>query len=116
MREWVIKYWLQFLFGIIIAGLTAFYKRKLNEVKERKRCDEELEKQRFEEFNLLKGAMQAVLRGQIIQLYNHCLDRGNTSRIYEKENATELYNSYHALGGNGVIDGIYKDLMNMNTK
>jgi phosphoribosylformylglycinamidine (FGAM) synthase PurS component len=116
MREWLMKYWLQVLFGAVVAGFTALYRKKIDKIKQQKELELKLEQQRAEEFELLKDAIKAVLRGQIVQSYNHCLDRGEVCRIYEKENVEELYNSYHALGGNGVIDGIYKDLMEMKTQ
>lgn len=116
MREWLIKYWLQVLFGAIVTGFSVAYKKHMDKKRAKEKHERDLEDTRIHEFELLKQAMQATLRGQIIQAYNHCLDRGNICRIYEKENAEELYESYHALGGNGVIDGIYKDLMGMNTK
>ena len=116
MREWFIKYWLQVMFGAIVTGFSVAYKKYVDKKRAEEKCKRDLEEVRLREFELIKQAMQATLRGQIIQAYNHCLDRGNICRIYEKENAEELYKSYHALGGNGVIDGVYKDLLGMETK
>ena len=116
MREWLMKYWLQVIFGAVITLISSQYKKKIKEINELQKLEEVAKKARTEELSILKRSMQAILRGQIIQVYNQCLDRGNICRIYEKENVDELYKSYHALGGNSVIEGVYRALMNMNTK
>lgn len=62
--------------------------------------------------DLLKLSIQALLRSQIIDIYNRCKKLGYCE-LYEKDNLSNLYKYYHSLGLNGVMDGIYKDVMNL---
>lgn len=51
--------------------------------------------------------VQALLRDRLIQTYNHYNDKGYAP-IYAKENFENMYNQYHALGKNGVMDEIHE--------
>lgn len=51
--------------------------------------------------------VQALLRDRLIQTYNHYNDKGYAP-IYAKENFENMYQQYHSLGKNGVMDEIYE--------
>lgn len=96
MQDFIIKYWLQILFGAAITGGTAAWKwiRRRN--------------------NLEKG-LRALLRDRIIYTYNYYEEK-KFCPIYAKENVTSMYDEYHALGGNGTITQLYEELMELPTK
>jgi len=60
----------------------------------------------------IENGMQALLRGQIIQSYNRCKDKGYCP-IYELENVESLNKEYKILGGNGAIKKLVEELRNM---
>lgn len=64
---------------------------------------------------LLKLSIQALLRAQIVDIYNRCKKQG-FCELYEKDNLSNLYKYYHSLGLNGVMDSIYKEIMSLPDK
>ncbi|HYF75166.1 MAG TPA: hypothetical protein VD757_01155 [Candidatus Nitrosocosmicus sp.] len=97
MPEWILQYWIQWVFALIIGGLTTGYKRLANKLKEQ---------------DAIKLGIQALLRDRIIQSYNHYQEKGYCP-IYALENVTALYNQYHALGGNGTVTELVERLKDM---
>lgn len=99
MAEWILNYWIEVLFGIIIACWTVAYKRLCKKIKEQE-C--------------VKLGVQALLRDRIVQSYNHYLEK-DYCPIYARENVDELYEQYHALGGNGTVTGLVEKLKELPT-
>ena len=58
--------------------------------------------------------VQALLRAEIIRLYNKYIDL-KAIPIYERENLEHLFVEYKALGGNGVIDSLIEKLNELPT-
>lgn len=77
MLDWIIRYWVQWLFGLICAALLAGYRRLAKRVKEQE-----------EERKAIKAGLLAILHDR---LYAEC----------------SRYISYHALGGNGTGTELY---------
>lgn len=100
MAEWILKYWIEALFGLISACLVAGYRRLSCKLKEQ---------------DCIKLGIQALLRDRIIQSYNHYTEKG-CCPIYAMENVIELYNQYHALGGNGAVTELVERLKDMPTE
>ena len=61
---------------------------------------------------LVKEGDQASLRNILYRVYNEGKAKG-FSTIEEKENFNNLYDKYHKLGANGVMDGTYKKYMSL---
>lgn len=60
----------------------------------------------------IQEGVQALLRDRLIAEYNEGVRKGY-ARIYEKENFENMYEQYHNLGANGVMDDIrekYREL------
>lgn len=98
MKEWIIKYWLEALFGAILAGLSAALLR--------------LRKQaiaRAKEQEALKEGMQALLRKSIIDDYNYYTEKGWIP-IYAMENVVSMFHSYESLDGNGTVPELVHEL------
>lgn len=91
MKEWIVKYWIEVLFGAVAVGFGAIYKRLSKKLK-RQICDQKA----------LKDGTKALLRNSIIQMYDKYTEREQIP-IYAMENVNEMYEAYHALGGNGTI-------------
>lgn len=96
--EWVIEYWIKYVFGLIALGFGLLYKAIMKERKERKA--EAAAKAKEDE--AIKLGVQALLRDRIIQAHNYCMREGFCP-IHDRDNINNLYNRYHDLGGNGTV-------------
>lgn len=59
--------------------------------------------------------VQALLKDRLIERYNHYDEKGYAP-IYAKENFLNMWEQYHCLGGNGVMDELQEKFMNMPEK
>jgi len=101
MVEFIIKYWLEVGFGLIVLALTASVKYFHKQDKKRKL-----------EQDAIKKGIQALLRDSIINQYNKYAEKKYIP-IYALENVTAMYKEYHALGGNGTITHLYEELLEL---
>ena len=101
MWEFVAKYWLEFVFGVIAAALGAGYAKISKRLK-----DEKVRNQAIE------NGVRDILRMQILDTYDRCKASGSIS-VSRKDAIDSAYNSYHALGGNGTITQVHNELMAM---
>lgn len=96
MAEWITKYWLEVLFGLLVSGagvgLKLIYSRG---------------KKREEEDKKVKAGTLALLHDK---LYHRCNEYIAISHIStdELKNLEYLYDSYSALGGNGTCKKLYE--------
>lgn len=91
MEEWILKYWLQVIFGAIVTIIVAIYNKQHKEVK-----------RKMKEYEAVQSGVQALLRDRIIQSYNHYMGKGYIP-IYAHENICNLFQQYQSLGGNSTI-------------
>lgn len=101
MPEWVTKYWVEWLFGLLIAILTALVKRISTRLK-REQAENEA----------LRNGMKSLLRAQIIE---NCERAGRDGWCGPRMRDTinDLYASYHALGGNGTVTSVVEQTMRL---
>ncbi len=92
--ELFINYWAEFLLTIVSGGIVFFIKLLYSREK------------------ALRDGIQSLLRDRLIHLYNQCVEEGYC-QIYKKESFTSMYDSYHALGGNGTITKLYEKFMEL---
>lgn len=95
MLEFIVKYWAQWLFGIVAAGLTAAYRNLSKKIKAQK-----------EENKAIKDGLLAILHDRLYQVCTHYIEIGYID-LSALKNAEYLYESYHALGGNGTGTELY---------
>lgn len=101
MWEWLIKYWLEVLFGLVTAGIGIALRRiskKLNQEKKRNQA--------------IEDGVRDILRMQILDTYEKCTQAGKIS-VSRKDAIDSAYRSYHALGGNGTITQVHNEIMEM---
>ena len=83
--------------GLLITILTAVWRKiKLNEKKTES----------------VQLGVQALLRDRLYSTYLHYQEKG-FAPIYARENFENMYNQYHNLGANGVMDDIYRKFMDL---
>lgn len=63
----------------------------------------------------LEQGVQALLRDRLYQMYAHYMEKG-CAPIYARENFENMYQKYHSLGANGVMDDYYKKFMEIPTE
>lgn len=91
MPEWVSKYWIEWVFGLVIAGLTWAFR-----VLSKRMHVQQAENQ------ALRDGMRSLLRAQIVEECERCTADGWCGDR-KRSTIADLYQSYHALGGNGSI-------------
>lgn len=97
MTEFILKYWLECIFGIVVTGLTFGYKKLYKRIKEQES---------------LKDGVLAILHDRIFQAARNYISRGHIS-IEEMRNVQYLYDSYHELGGNGTGTELYERIKHL---
>lgn len=100
MIEFILKYWIEFLFGLIISGMGVIGKILYSQYLKNKAIG--------------KG-VEALLRNGIVQTYNKWSEKGYCP-IYARENAIRMYEPYHTLGGNDVATDLIEDLKKLPTE
>lgn len=97
MIDFVLKYWIQELFALIIAVITWLWRALLR---------------RKQENDAIKEGMMALLHDRIYQACSYFLKRGWCS-MEDRSNLEYLYKPYKALGGNGTGESLYKKCMDL---
>ena len=59
--------------------------------------------------------VQALLRDRLIWAHDHYMQKG-CYPIYARENVEEMYTRYHALGGNGTVTSLVRELDGLPTE
>ena len=59
--------------------------------------------------------VQALLRDRLIHEYNKAIDRGYAP-IYAKQNFENMWDQYHNLAANGVMDEIHEKFIHLPTE
>lgn len=103
MPDWIAKYWIEWLFGVIAAGLIAYIRIIAKQVKKER-----------EEQKALRDGMRSLLRRQIIMDCEHAIAEGYCP-MARKDTIADMYKSYHALGGNGVVTGLKDQTMKLSS-
>jgi oligoendopeptidase F len=104
MWDFILKYWLEFVFGLIVAGLSAAYAHLAKRFKAEKKKNEAIE-------NGLRG----ILRIQILDTYDRCVADGNKISVSRKDAVVSIYQSYCALGDSidDTIKQLYEEIVHM---
>lgn len=63
----------------------------------------------------VRQGLQALLRDRIINAHSHYMNKGEYP-VYARENVNAMYKSYHALGGNGTVTAIVRELEQLPTQ
>lgn len=100
MWDFILKYWLEAVFGLAVAGLSFLYRKLSGRVKR---------------FEAIGNGVQALLRDRIIQAYNNYQEKGFCP-IYARDNVEKMYQEYHALGGNGTITELVERINELPTE
>lgn len=104
MWDFVMKYWLEFAFGVIVAGLSAAYGRLEKKFKAEKKKNAAIE-----------SGLRGILRIQILDTYDKCVADGRKISVSRKDAIASIYQSYCALGDtvDDTIKALYEEIVHM---
>lgn len=68
-----------------------------------------------EESELVKSALRALLRSELMRTHHQAVRDGHASTV-DKEVMERTYQSYHMLGGNGIATNLHDEMMALPTK
>ncbi len=103
----------------LLAGGVSFVTVRWKLRKERKSNESKAFIERLEALDkrdeVFAGAIRSMLRQSIINTYDRYTLKG-WAKVYVKDNVQEMYDCYHALGGNGTITHLVDEFMNLPTR
>lgn len=133
MIDFIVKYWVEFLFGLVVSGMGIFFKRHMTLLKKEQAAEKKdfldlIKKEIGIEFNkaldndkslqsqinimnnqfsnLLKGIL-SIQRRTFEEDCRKLLDENHDITIDEYEQITEDHDVYNSLGGNHNGDKLY---------
>ena len=71
-----------------------------------------LEEEREKKEKARDDLQLAVARTLLIRECNHYINKGYAP-LYAIDSISEMYDAYHALGGNGAVTGIYNEFLSL---
>lgn len=110
--SWILKYWLEVLFGLITGGFTLLSKHLYNKVKAEKEAERQELKEMVQTITAVNSGMVCILHNELRRANREYTTRGYCT-YDEKEELTEMYETYAALGGNGTGAAAYKHCMEL---
>lgn len=95
--DFVVKYWVQELFALIIGLLTWLVKQ----VKVKKK-----------EYGVLNEAIMALLHDRLYKACSFLIEKGYCT-IEDRQNLEYLFVPYKSLGGNGTVESLYRKCLDL---
>lgn len=96
---------------LCITGVAGWLGGKIRGSKEER---ERREIQQQEERDMNRRIFRLLLRYRLKDLHEHYVLGGRTCPVEVKQGIQEVYELYHALGGNGQGTHMYKELMELH--
>ncbi len=87
MIQIIFEYWIELLLTSLTTGIIYIFKQYVG----------------------LKNGVKAILRNEIVRIYENYSKLGYCPS-YMKENASEIYVSYHKLKGNGMATSMINEI------
>ena len=91
----------------LVGGIFNYF---MNGAKARRRHAQELADEVDKRNEIIKRGVQALLRHDLYEIYNHWIKKGYCPNDV-KNDVENMYNQYHNLGKNGVMDSMYHELL-----
>ncbi len=101
MWEFVLKYWVEFLFGIVAAGLIAGYKKLATKIQSNKETEK-----------AIADGMKYLLMFKLREEGEKYMKQGSCSTEHKHE-YEKVYAAYHALGGNDTITALKDSVLRL---
>lgn len=104
--------WYQIL---ALVGIPSIITAILNWIERRAIRKEKAQEKKNDQTDALKLGVQALLRAQMINDYNTCIDKGYAP-IYVRDNFNNIYEQYENLGKNGVMEDLKQKFFALPTQ
>ena len=101
MPEWISHYWVEWLFGLVTAGLAWIVRRLFKKLKQEQK-----------ESAALRDGIRALLKVSIENECQRC-QRDKWCGPQKRATIIDMYTSYTALGGNGSTSSIVEQTLAM---
>lgn len=101
--DFIARYWLEVLFGLIVTALTFLVRRLFRHVSRNR-----------QETSLVREGIKCMLRDRIIQNYEQYINL-EYCPLNVRENLEDMHSAYKALGGNGAVGHIMEELNTLPT-
>ena len=104
MKEFIIEYWLEVIFTTVLSFVGWSYRKlkKRQEQQERKN-------------KAIENGVQALLRNELIKNYREYKLKGEIT-LLDKENMEHMFTEYFNLGGNGMMEEVHKEFLEIPIK
>lgn len=106
MEEFITKYWLEVLFGLVCTVFSFLFKKIIKRQEEEKKKREEQEKKS----KAIENGVQALLRNELIKNFREYKMKG-AATLLDKENMEHMFTEYFNLGGNGMIQEVHDEFL-----
>jgi hypothetical protein len=103
LLEFIAKYWLDALFGLILTGLSFLVRRLFQDAKTARRTAD-----------AVQAGIRCMLRDRIIHSCEKYVALG-CCPLPVRESLEEMHAAYRTLGGNGAIDHIVAEMNELPT-
>lgn len=114
MPDWIVKYWVQWVFGIITTILAAGYAKLSKKFKDNREEQRKKAEQDAKEMRALKDGMRSILRRQIIIDCEKAVNEKHCS-VDSKSTINNMYASFKALGDELAIKQLVETVQSLPT-
>ena len=102
----------------LLAAVLKYLTNRINESDRRRAESDQLSRELHDEDvkrqEALERGVQALLRDRLIEIHDEYCPK-NEIPLHVKDNFDNLYQQYHALGKNGVMDSFHEEVMDLPT-
>lgn len=102
------------IIGGVVTIFNVVYSTAMANKAEKKRQKDVEEMRQNDRSKQIESGLQSLLRAEIIRSHEKYMDKGYCP-VYAREALNRIYESYHALGGNGTMTELYKQVMALPT-
>ena len=114
MPDWISKWWITWLFGVVTAILSGAYARLSHKFKKDREASRMKAEQDAKEMKALKDGMRSILRRQIIYDCEQALN-DKFCPVDKKRSIEDMYNSFEAFGKEVAIEQLKNTVINLPT-
>ena len=99
--------------ALITALVNFIFNLIVNSAKKRHELAQSIANEVKREDDTLKRGVQALLRHELYELYDDYYTKRGYAPLDKKNDFENIYNCYHNLGKNGVMDGLHQRFMKL---
>ena len=101
MPDWIAKYWVEWVFGLVTAGLLAYIRNLSTQIK----------KERAEQ-KALRDGMKALLKINLDKECERCQRDGWCGSV-KRSTIDDMFKAYKGLGGNGATKALVEQTLGL---